>query len=835
MGEETTGAGMTTHWQDMLRRVYGREVALTPLDGEYDLNFLGSGPDRDIIVKVMHAGCPIDLADLQCQALAQVQAVDPGLPLQTVVPALDGRAVVTAADPDGVERIVWVIGALPGLTMGRCGPQPAEVLSELGELAGKLDLALKGFTHPGLARATKWNLTTGDWIAAQLDCLTGDRRDLIRDIVNEFATLKPALADLSAQAIHNDLNDYNILIAPDLSGGTAITGLIDLGDMVVAPRVCEIAIAAAYAIMGQAAPERALASLVAGYHSAAPLSGAEIDLIWPLLRMRLAVSVVNSTREATARPDDPYVTISQAPAWAILENPTLDTDLIRARLRATCELPVVAEASAILRWLKAERGGFAAVLGEDLSDAPTGALSVAASATPRNPFDLGATEAARIGDDLGHENATWIGFYGEPRLIYTAPAFRRGNHLSSDRRTVHLGVDLFAPAGRVVHAPCAGRVIAVENRAAHLDYGGMVILGHETPTGEAFYTLYGHLDPAVCDRLTVGDDIAKGAAFAALGVPAGNGGWAPHLHFQLALGIAGIGDDWPGAADPDDFALWRALCPNPATLLNLPDNKVAHVPIDEAALLRDRHAAFAGNLRLSYRRPLTLLRGWRHHLFDQMGRPYLDAYNNVPHVGHAHPRIQTVAADQLMRMNANTRYLHPAQTTSAETLTAKMPNGLEVVFLVNSGSEANELALRLARSWSGGRDMITPDHGYHGNTTGTIAISAYKFMKPGGGGQEPWVHLVDVADDYRGQFRRNDANRDKIRGAGRCAAGGNRGARRAAGRVHRRDISQCRRPDHSAAGVFAGGLRQGPRRRGTVHRGRSSDRPGSAGRVLLWV
>jgi 4-aminobutyrate aminotransferase-like enzyme len=142
-----------------------------------------------------------------------------------------------------------------------------------------------------------------------------------------------------------------------------------------------------------------------------------------------------------------------------------------------------------------------------------------------------------------------------------------------------------------------------------------------------------------------------------------------------------------------------------------------------------------------------------------MGRPYLDAYNNVPHVGHAHPRIRAVACDQLARMNSNTRYLHPAQMGLAERLTARLPQELEICFFVNSGSEANELALRLARAASGGYDIVTPDHGYHGNTTGAIDISAYKFNKPGMHGRRPWVHLIEVADDYRGRFRRDDPDR----------------------------------------------------------------------------
>jgi 4-aminobutyrate aminotransferase-like enzyme len=205
--------------------------------------------------------------------------------------------------------------------------------------------------------------------------------------------------------------------------------------------------------------------------------------------------------------------------------------------------------------------------------------------------------------------------------------------------------------------------------------------------------------------------------------------------------------------------LWNAICPNPAALTNLPDEKVLFQPIDKSDVLAYRQAHFSDNLKLSYDDPVMLLRGWRHHMFDEWGRPYLDAYNNVPHVGHAHPRIQAVASDQLLRMNSNTRYLHPAQTAFAKKILSKLPDPLSVCFFVNSGTEANELALRLARAHTGGKDMITPDHGYHGNTTGAIDISAYKFNAKGGVGQPDWVHLIEVADDYRGSYRRNDPDR----------------------------------------------------------------------------
>lgn len=214
---------------------------------------------------------------------------------------------------------------------------------------------------------------------------------------------------------------------------------------------------------------------MAGYHAAYPLTGAEIDMIWPLLRMRLAVSVVNSTLMAIENPDDPYVVISQRPAWDFLEGKKVNDGLIAARLRAACELPVTDGAPEILSWIDGERGNFANVLGVDLSTAPMSSLSVEVSTTPRNPFEITAAEAAEIGEEDARDDGVWLGYYGEPRLIYTDQAFRNGEWKASDRRTVHLGIDGFAPAGTTVHAPMTATVEFTDNRTGNLDYGGMVI------------------------------------------------------------------------------------------------------------------------------------------------------------------------------------------------------------------------------------------------------------------------------------------------------------------------------------------------------------------------
>lgn len=751
---------MNHHWLRAVAEQFGVTGPLTRLGGEYDLNFRTATQQGDVIIKAMRPHCDVSFVTKQCEAIAWASRADPTLPLPRIVETATKDTILTAADEDGCERLVWAQAAHDGIPMGEAGPQPLEVLEELGNLAGRIDAALAGFEWPAGADLEKWDLTRAGWIRDHLHVLgDGDRRRLVERIVLDYEAALPALRALPVQMLHNDLNDFNILVVPGLIEPTRISGIIDFGDMIAGPRVCELAILGAYALFDHETPEAALGALVSGYHRACALTAAEIDLIWPLLRMRLAVSVVNSTIEAQARPDDPYVTISQAAAWRLLENRDIEPALMAARLRVACGLPVTDAAPRILAWIDRHRGSFADVLGEDLGSYAVGHLSVEASIVPENPFRIRREEARLLRQTDLRLGERWLGRYGEPRLVYTDAAFRKGSWKASGRRAIHMAVDAFAPAGQAVHAPLAGRVVMVENRARDLDYGGVVILRHETTDGDAFYTLYGHLAPSVCATHAVGAEIAAGEAFARLGGPDQNGGWEPHLHFQLALTLDGMGHDWPGVADPDDWPLWRSICPNPAPLMNLPDDKVACPTLDGAALLAERRMRFASNLKLSYRRPVMFLRGWRHHLFDEMGRPYLDAYNNVPHVGHAHPRIRAVAADQLARMNANTRYLHPAQTALAARITAKLPEELEVCFFVNSGSEANELALRLARAFTGGYDIITPDHGYHGNTTGAIDISAYKFNKPGMGGRKPWVQLVDVADDYRGRFRRDDPER----------------------------------------------------------------------------
>ncbi len=751
------------HWAGVLATQWGIDAELEPLAGEFDLNFRVVAADgRRFVFKVMRPDCDVSFVDMLCAAHAHVRAHDSEVPVPTVVPTVDGAPWRACKDAEGHERLAWLLSGLDGADYAFHRPKSLRLITELGGHLARLDRALTGFAHAALPRDLKWDLLKAEWIGAHVHEIEDPaRRALVQRVSAGYAALKPALRREPVSAIHNDVNDYNILVAHAGEPTPRISGLIDFGDLTLGPVVAEMAIAAAYVALDHEQPERAVTALVAGYHAVTPLSGAQLDLVWPLALMRLAVSVTNSVLMQKERPHDPYVVVSERPAWRLLEcADQIPVARVAARLRAACGLPASDAAARAQAWIANARGSCAPVMGVSLETAPTGVLSTAGCAIPQDPFGMTDAEALALGAGQGealHAGATWLGRYAEPRLLYTDRAFALGSHKGSDRRTVHLGVDVFMPAGTAVHAPFDGVVEVLEYREQHLDYGGMVILRHTPADGVSFATLYGHLSRDSVARLVTGTRLAKGEAFATLGDPTENGGWDPHLHLQVALITELLGEDWPGVADPDDLAFWSALCPNPAALLNLPDTQVAHEPLDTRAIGEKRRTHFASNLRLSYADPCLFVRGWRTHLFDEWGRAYLDAYNNVPHVGHSHPRLQAIAGDQLRRINSNTRYLHPAQVEFAERLLAKLPPQFTHVFLVNSGSEGNELALRLARAHTGGKDMVVADHGYHGNTTGAMDISPYKFNRPRGGGAPAWVHVVPVADTYRGEHRGDDA------------------------------------------------------------------------------
>jgi 4-aminobutyrate aminotransferase-like enzyme len=147
------------------------------------------------------------------------------------------------------------------------------------------------------------------------------------------------------------------------------------------------------------------------------------------------------------------------------------------------------------------------------------------------------------------------------------------------------------------------------------------------------------------------------------------------------------------------------------------------LPAETADLVRRRMAALGPAYRLFYRQPVEFVRGERAHLFDRDGNDYLDAYNNVPSVGHAHPRVVAAIAEQAARLNTHTRYLDEATIAYAEDLLGTFPAELGNVMFTCTGSEANDLALRIAKAATGGTGVIVSWNAYHGVTTEVAGVS----------------------------------------------------------------------------------------------------------------
>ena len=327
---------MIAHWQGVLQAQFGVSAKLQRIGGEYDLNFFANAKDAKYVLKVMHKGCESGLVEMQCAVLGHLAEHLPTALFPQVIPTRYGNLFCTANDETGTPRLVWLQQRMKGACYADFTPKSLELIRQIGQQIGQMDMALRGFTHPHLRRAFKWKLSSGGWIAQHLDAITTpERQALLQDIIANFNAIRPTLSSLPNMAIHNDVNDYNILVSASANGPATLTGLIDFGDMTANPRIVELAIAGAYIVLDHPNPKAALTALAAGYHNAYPLTQTEVDLIWPLLQMRLAVSVVNATLEAAARPNDLYVTISQRPAWQFLES-TVDSQILQAGLREAC-------------------------------------------------------------------------------------------------------------------------------------------------------------------------------------------------------------------------------------------------------------------------------------------------------------------------------------------------------------------------------------------------------------------------------------------------------------------------------------------------------------------
>jgi 4-aminobutyrate aminotransferase-like enzyme/Ser/Thr protein kinase RdoA (MazF antagonist) len=751
----------------LAKEFYGLRAEARSLPSERDQNFhLVDESGKEFVLKLANAGEKQTVLDLQNQTLEHLAAAAPSLFLPRLCRTTHGEKMVQVEHGDGSKHYLRLLTFVPGKLLAKVSPHTPELLRSLGNVLGTITKALNDFRHPAADRELKWDARRAGWIREYLNFIESpERRKIVEHFLDDFeANVAARLSAMRASVIYNDANDYNVIVGEGDAWTRRVAGVIDFGDMLRTPTVSDLAVGSAYAMLGKPAPIAAAAHVVAGYHEEFPLTEGELEILFSLTCMRLCVSVTNSAYQRAAAPENRYLTISEAPAWELLERlAAIHPQFAHFSFRYACGLEPNPRTPAIVRWLETNAASFGKLIEPDpksarhlvfdLSiDSPEIGLldgwQDAQTATERISARLRAA-GARIG----------VGRYNEPRCLYTSPGFHSEGNDGPEWRTIHIGQDLFEEAGSPVFAPLDGVVHSFRNNNLLLDYGPTILLRHSAgDEALPFFTLYGHLSEDSLVGLREGMSVKRGAQIARIGNFPTNGNWPPHLHFQIITDMLGRSGDFPGVAPAHEREIWLSLSPDPNLIAGIPDARGADKPeLKPEQILALRSQLLGKSLSISYRKPLEVVRGSMQYLYDETGRAFLDCVNNVAHVGHCHPRVVRAGQEQMALLNTNTRYLHENLVRFAKRLASTFPEPLRVCFFVCSGSEANEMALRLARAHAKSKDIIVLDAAYHGNTTALIEISPYKFDGPGGAGAPQHVHKVPLPDDYRGAFKRGDA------------------------------------------------------------------------------
>ncbi|AMS43827.1 aminotransferase class III-fold pyridoxal phosphate-dependent enzyme [Aminobacter aminovorans] len=735
---------------DLASSRFGVSGRVAALDSERDQNFRLSADDgAQWILKIINASEPASESEFQVALLDHLARS--GVAAPRLKPSADGAALSEATGASGERHALRLVSWLPGLPLAEAARTP-KLLENLGRALGRLDGALQGFIHPGAIRSFDWDIRQAGAARQRLHHVpdVADRA-LLRRLLDHFdVAVAPRLAGLRAQVIHNDANDWNVLVDED--DLDRVAGIIDFGDALHSPVIAEVAVACAYSILDVSDPIGAAATLAAGFHAEYPLREEELDLLFDLIAMRLVISVTLSAQRKDKTGDNPYLAISEAPAWRLLRRlGAMNRRFATAILRHACGFEATPGARAVTAWIEANRKSFAPVLDRHPATLVKALVPYGDPAHPMTTTSAGqepdkATAwwdawCAEHGVELG------IGPWGEARTVYTSDIFW-SRFVEGARRVHHLGLDLFLPAGTKVYTPLAATVKSVEIEEDPLGYGCLIALEH-TPEGcPPFGTLWGHMAHEAMARLKPGETLEAGALVGEMGAPTENGGWAPHLHFQISTDPELAARDILGVGEARYLDVWAELFPDAATLAGIPPETFHQTGRTRPEIVAARKASLLPNLSISYSDPIKFVRGEGAWLIDDRGRAYLDCFNNVCHLGHAHPDVVEATATQAARLNTNTRYLHDAIVTYAERLTATLPEGLSVASFACSGSEANSLALRMSRTLTGSNDALVLDWAYHGTTQELIDLSPYKYKRKGGKGRPAHVFEATIPDSY---------------------------------------------------------------------------------------
>ncbi|MGW2976595.1 aminotransferase [Streptomyces humidus] len=716
------------------------------LGSQQDANFLLHADDGTPTAVLKIANPAFGTVEIEAQDAAAdlIASACPELRIATVLRRPDGSPRRTTVDTGNGPAIARLLRHLPGGTLSGPRHLSAGTVADMGTIAAKVSTALRDFRHPGLDRVLQWDPQHADRVVAKLagHIEEPDRRAAVRTATAEAWAHVRKLADrLPLQAVHLDLTDDNLIRRPD-SRPPVPDGIIDFGDVTMSWAVGELAVSLSSMLHHDGVEPHHVLPAVRAFHAVRPLSPEEAEAVWPLVVLRGAVLVASGRQQAAVDEDNVYAKTALDREWRIFEQAALLP--LPVMIRLVMDAAGTADVSA-----RTARAG--APVRPLLRDLAAEDITLLDLSTDADSMDHGAwtdagAEARLAASALADGAAAVATRYARARLT-GIPALS-----AVSTATVPTGIDLWLGRDAVLQAPAAGKVLAAAPGHVELTYGAQT-LSLSFPHA---------VQPVVATGATVraGEDIAH------------LGSGAP---VHVALRDAD-GPEAPRLVRPEYAAGWLALTADPAPLLGLPADSGR---TRERDLLDRRDAAFATVQEHYYADPPRIERGWRHHLLSTDGRSYLDIVNNVTPLGHAHPRVEQAVSRQLRRLNTNSRFHYASVVEFTERLAALLPDPLDTVFLVNSGSEAVDLGLRLAIGASGRHDVVALSEAYHGWTYASDAVSTSLQDNPNALATRPsWVHTVDSPNSYRGRHRGPDAVRyapeavaviDELAAAGRPA------------------------------------------------------------------
>ena len=703
---------------DILGSVYGLKGELRELGSQQDRNFKVNIGDESYVLKISRSEYPrVELeaqnAILQHLASKQDNSTGQVFIFPKVIPCSNGD-LIGAASVGSENYHVRLLSFIKGETLTARNYLSGSAIQALGALAGNVARSLSDFSHTGALRSSLWDLMHAE---AAVPFLLKDEASstvaasIFTAMDRVTKRLDPVRDGLRIQVIHHDITDDNVVGRRELSGSVLPYAVIDFGDMTKSWLVAELATTCASLLHHGDKDPFSILPAVKAFHAVCPLDNHELTALWPLVVARACVLLAASHQQLKLDSDNSYAAANAAHERIIFDVATsVPFELMEKAIFCALDIDLDSRHSAVSKSI---------IPSIDLSNATQVDLSI------DNPdFVAGNWNASDIESQILLKAAQSTGSsltrYGEHRLTRTQINSR------TEPESFALHIAVCTPAGTEVVAPFEGRAYVAD---------GILILRN----GE----LSLHIS---------GSDVVDGLAYSV----ASGDVLGTVRNEQNGFGVISVqqseitSDELPQFAKPTQSAAWSAVCPSPAAFLGLSTETLSKVSV---SLLDRRYGSLAGTQKHYYENPPQIERGWKEHLFDTEGRAYLDMVNNVTTIGHGHPRLAENVNRQWLKLNTNSRFHYSEVADFSERLAALAPDGLDTVFLVNSGSEANDLALRLAWAWNGHRNIVSLLEAYHGWTVGSDAVSTSTADNPNALGTRPsWVHPVVSPNTYRGHM-----------------------------------------------------------------------------------